>query len=160
MHLFFWFYLFLEARAEILKKNLVETMTPKGHFEIKWPLQFLFFFPILFALEWLKAFLLAPSTYIKWIMQSGYSILKLSDVQYFIFQSNWIEIFLIVSLPYFLFILGLVKLLHHLLQRNKNQKLKTTEKTLTRPKILTRPALMRQPLELPRKLRLESISRL
>ena len=93
-------------------------------------------------------------------MQSGYSILKLSDVQYFIFQSNWIEIFLIVSLPYFLFILGLVKLLHHLLQRNKNQKLKTTEKTLTRPKMLTRPALMRQPLELPRKLRLESISRL
>ena len=38
----FWFDLFLEARAEILKKKivgfLVETMTPKGHFEINWPL--------------------------------------------------------------------------------------------------------------------------
>ena len=34
--------LFLEARAEILKKNfvgfLVETTTPKRHFEINWPL--------------------------------------------------------------------------------------------------------------------------
>ena len=38
---FFWFDLFLEARAEILKKIvgiLVETMTPKGHFKINWPL--------------------------------------------------------------------------------------------------------------------------
>ena len=40
---FFWFDLFLEARAEILKKILlvhilVKTMTPKGHFEINWPL--------------------------------------------------------------------------------------------------------------------------
>ena len=52
-------------------------------------------------------------------------------------------------LPYFLFIVGPVKLLHHLLQRNKNQKLKKTEKMLPS-----------QPLELPRKLRLESINRL
>ena len=39
---FFWFDLFLEARAEILKKIvgfLVETMTPKEHFEINWPLE-------------------------------------------------------------------------------------------------------------------------
>ena len=39
---FFLFNLFLEARAEILKKNfvglLVQTMTPKVHFEINWPL--------------------------------------------------------------------------------------------------------------------------
>ena len=38
---FFWFDLFLEAREEILKKIigiLVETMTPKGHFEIILPL--------------------------------------------------------------------------------------------------------------------------
>ena len=38
----FVFSLFLEARAEISLKNfigiLVETMTPKGHFEINWPL--------------------------------------------------------------------------------------------------------------------------
>ena len=41
MPLFFLFDLFLEPSAEILKKNvgtLVETMTPKGHFEINWPL--------------------------------------------------------------------------------------------------------------------------
>ena len=36
--LFFWFDLFLEARAEILEKILVQTITPKGHFEITWPL--------------------------------------------------------------------------------------------------------------------------
>ena len=38
--LFFWFDLFLEARAEILKKIvgfLVQTMTPKSPFEINWP---------------------------------------------------------------------------------------------------------------------------
>ena len=42
MPLFFWFDLFLETRAEILKKLLlvflVETMEPKRHFEISWPL--------------------------------------------------------------------------------------------------------------------------
>ena len=39
---FFWFDLFLEARAEILKKILgilVQMMTLKGHFEINWPLE-------------------------------------------------------------------------------------------------------------------------
>ena len=39
---FFWFNHFLETRAEILEKNfvgiLVQTMTPKGRFEINWPL--------------------------------------------------------------------------------------------------------------------------
>ena len=43
MPLFFWFDLFLEARTEILKKKpigfLVETMAPKRHFEINWPLK-------------------------------------------------------------------------------------------------------------------------
>ena len=38
-----WFNLFLEARAETLKKNLigilVQTMTVKGHFEINWPVK-------------------------------------------------------------------------------------------------------------------------
>ena len=37
----FWFELFLEARAEILKKIvgfLVETITTKSPFEINWPL--------------------------------------------------------------------------------------------------------------------------
>ena len=38
----FWFDLFLEARAEILKKFvgfLVEMMAPKKHFEINWHLK-------------------------------------------------------------------------------------------------------------------------
>ena len=43
MPLFFWSDLYLEARAEILKKNLVgclvQTMTPKSPFEINWPLK-------------------------------------------------------------------------------------------------------------------------
>ena len=34
----FWFDLFLEARPEILKKVLVQTLTSKYTFEIKWPL--------------------------------------------------------------------------------------------------------------------------
>ena len=40
--LLFWFDLFLEARAEILYNKfvgfLVDWKTPKGHFEINWPL--------------------------------------------------------------------------------------------------------------------------
>ena len=88
-------------------------------------------------------------------MQSGYRILKPNDVHYFFsIRLNRNCLNMMPPLPYFLFIVGPVKLLHHLLQRNKNQKLKTTEK------MLPRPALMRQPLEFPRKLRLESISRL
>ena len=39
MPLFFWFDLFLEARAEILKGFLVKTMASKRLFEINWPLQ-------------------------------------------------------------------------------------------------------------------------
>ena len=41
MPLFFWFDLFLEARVEIMEKNVgfVEDFkTPKGHFKINWPL--------------------------------------------------------------------------------------------------------------------------
>ena len=42
--LFFWFDLFLEARAEILWKNFVgflgDLKTPKVHFKINWPLGF------------------------------------------------------------------------------------------------------------------------
>ena len=67
----------------------------------------------------------------------------------FLIQLNRNCLNMMPPLPYFLFIVGPVKLLHHLLQRNKNQKLKKTEKMLPS-----------QPLELPRKLRLESINRL
>ena len=42
MPLFFWFDLFLEARAEILEKILLffleDLKTPKEHFKIIWPL--------------------------------------------------------------------------------------------------------------------------
>ena len=42
MPLFCWFHHFLDSREEIVKfffvGILVETMTPKGHFEINWPL--------------------------------------------------------------------------------------------------------------------------
>ena len=44
--LLFWFGLFLEVRAEILTKKLcfffVDLKTPKGHFEINWPVAKLF----------------------------------------------------------------------------------------------------------------------
>ena len=47
MPLFFWFDLFLEAKAEILEKIslvfLEDLKTPKGHFKINWPLSALYF---------------------------------------------------------------------------------------------------------------------
>ena len=46
--LLFWFYFFLEARAEILEKILLvffeDLKTPKGHFKINWPLTLIDFF--------------------------------------------------------------------------------------------------------------------
>ena len=89
LRLLFWFDLFLEARVEILTKFLLvfwsiwsgsHLKTPKGHFEINWPL-----------VDSIEAFLAFSSSF--WLFLVSFDFLRFKTLAFFAaYKKKWNQV--------------------------------------------------------------------